>query len=53
MALKWLFLSVAVGLMASTLLGLWLAIAFNRRKTVVLGLVAAGVVLPVLLLVLA
>ena len=53
MALKWLFLSVAVGLMASTLLGLWLAITFNRRKTVVLGLFAAGVVLPVLLLVLA
>ena len=46
MALKWLFAAVAVGLMASTLLGLWLAIAFSRRKAVVLGLFAAGIVLP-------
>jgi hypothetical protein len=49
MALKWLFLTVAVGLMTSTLLGLWLAFTFSRRKTVVLGLFVAGAVLPVLL----
>ncbi len=49
MALKWLFLAVAVGLIASTLLGLWLAITLSRRKVVVLGLIIAGTVLPVLL----
>jgi hypothetical protein len=49
MALKWLFLTVAVGLTTSTLLGLWLAFTFSRRKGVVLGLFAAGVVLPLLL----
>jgi hypothetical protein len=48
-ALKCLFLAVAVGLMTSTLLGLWLAITFSRRKAVVFGLLAAGIALPLLL----
>jgi hypothetical protein len=48
-ALKWLFLAVAVGLMTSTLLGLWLAFTYSRRRRLVLGLFAAGVLLPVLL----
>jgi len=48
-ALKWLFLAVAVGLMASTLLGLWLAVTFSRRKRLVLGLIAVGFALPFLL----
>jgi len=48
-ALKWLFLTVAVGLMGSTLAGLWLAFTFSRRKRLVLGLLTAGVVLPLLL----
>jgi len=48
-ALKWLFLAVAVSLMASTLLGLWLAFTASRRKRLVFGLFAAGVVLPFLL----
>jgi len=42
---------VAIGLMTSTLLGLWLAFTASRRKAVVLALFAAGVVLPVLLVV--
>ena len=49
MALKWLFLTVAIGLMTSTLLGLWLAFTFGRRKGVVLALFVAGAVLPLLL----
>jgi hypothetical protein len=49
MALKWLFLTVAVGLMTSTLLGLWMALTFSRRKGAVLGLFAAGLALPLLL----
>lgn len=51
MALKWMFLSVAVGLMTSTLLGLWMALTLSRRKGVVLALLAAGAVLPVLLVI--
>lgn len=50
MALKWVFLAVAAGLIASTLLGLWLAFTSGRRKSVVLGLFVAGAVLPVVLL---
>jgi hypothetical protein len=51
MALKWLFLAVAVGLMASTLLGVWLALTLGRRKGVVLALVVAGALLPLVLLI--
>jgi len=51
MALKWFFLAVAIGLMTSTLLGLWMALTFSRRKVVVLALFAVGTVLPVLLVV--
>ena len=50
MALKWVFLAVAIGLITSTLLGLWLAFAFARRKGVVLALFVAGALLPVVLL---
>jgi len=49
MALKWFFLAVAIGLMTSTLFGLWMALTFSRRKAVVLALFAVGAVLPVLL----
>jgi hypothetical protein len=48
--LKWLFLAVAAGLATSTLLGLWMAIAHNRRKGVIWALLVAGAVLPVVLL---
>jgi len=49
-ALKWVFLAVAVGLITSTLLGLWLAFTSARRKGVVLALFVAGAALPVILL---
>jgi uncharacterized iron-regulated membrane protein len=52
MALKWFFLLVAVGLTVSTLLGLWMAFTYGRRKGLILGLLVAGAVLPVLLLML-
>jgi ABC-type sugar transport system permease subunit len=50
MALKWTFLAVACGLIASTCLGLWMALLYNRRKRVALALLIAGAVLPVLIL---
>jgi hypothetical protein len=50
MALKWLFLSVAVGLIGSTLLGLWMSLTLGRHKGLILGLLVAGAALPALLL---
>ena len=52
MALKWLFLGVAVGLILSTCLGLWMGMVQSRQKGVAWILFAAGAVLPVLLVVL-
>jgi hypothetical protein len=48
--LKWLFLTVAVGLIVSTLLGLWMALAYSRRKVVTWVLLILGAALPVLIL---
>lgn len=48
--LKWMFLAVAVGLSVSTVLGVWMGIAHNRRKGVIWALLAAGVALPIVLL---
>ncbi len=49
LALKWLFLAVALGLIASTLLGLWMALVTARGKGLAWLVLAAGVVLPVAL----
>jgi hypothetical protein len=49
-ALKWVFLTMAIGLITSTLLGLWLAFTSARRKGVVLALFVAGGLLPLVLL---
>lgn len=51
-ALKWVFLCVAVGLIISTSLGLWLALTFSRRKGVVVALLLLGAALPTLLVLL-
>ena len=48
-ALKWFFLLVAVGLIASTLLGLWMALAYNARKGLLLLLFLIGAAIPVAL----
>lgn len=48
--LKALFLLVAVSLAASTILGVWMALAYGRDKRVGWVLLAAGAVLPILLL---
>jgi hypothetical protein len=52
LVLKWFFLLVAAGLISSTVLGLWMGLTHLRHKRVALGLLAAGVVLPVALVVL-
>lgn len=42
------FALVSVGLVVSTVLGVWMGLMYNRRKGVVLALLAAGVALPVI-----
>jgi hypothetical protein len=51
-ALKWLFLAVAVGLLLSTSLGVWMGLTFARSKVLAWILLLAGAALPVLLVVL-
>jgi hypothetical protein len=48
--LKIFVLFMAVGLISTTLLGIWMAFKYNRDPKVVWGLLIAGAVLPVLLL---
>jgi hypothetical protein len=52
LALKSLFLAAALTLIASTLLGLWMALTLNRRKIVLALLFAIGVAAPVALVML-
>jgi hypothetical protein len=49
-ALKWLFLAIDIGLMVSTLIGVWMALTFTRNKGLIWALLILGAVLPVLIL---
>ncbi len=49
--LKWFFLVVALGLVVSTVFGIWIALTRPRGRTATLALLAAGCALPLLLLV--
>ena len=51
LALKWLFLFVAVGLTLSTSIGIWMGITQLRRPVLAWTLIAAGVAAPIWLLV--
>ncbi|HEY2049026.1 MAG TPA: hypothetical protein VGH03_06765 [Caulobacteraceae bacterium] len=48
--LRVFFCAASVGLIVSTLIGLYLALKFSRRPRVILALAGAGVVIPLLLL---
>jgi hypothetical protein len=48
LALKILFEVVGAGLIATTLLGLWMAVTYSRRPRVCWALLAAGVIAPLL-----
>ena len=50
--IKWVFLLTALGLILSTLLGLWIGLTQSRNPRLSLGLLVLGVVVPVLLLIL-
>lgn len=49
-ALKWFFLLVAASLFTSTVFGVWMALLQPLRRRNVLMLLAAGVLIPLLLL---
>jgi hypothetical protein len=51
LVLKWLFLAVAMSLIVSTCLGIWMAVTYSRRKGVVWALLILGAALPILILV--
>jgi hypothetical protein len=47
--MKWFFTVVSIGIIFTTVLGLWMALAFNRRKLIVWMVLAAGIAAPVLI----
>lgn len=49
--LKWLFALVGLGLFSSTVLGLWIALRYTRTPFLSWGLLIAGAVVPVLVLI--
>jgi ABC-type dipeptide/oligopeptide/nickel transport system permease component len=48
--LKGFFLATAVGLILSTLLGIYMAFKFNRSRAMVWGLLLLGTAIPVALI---
>ena len=48
--LKWFVLFTSLGLIGTTLLGLYLAFKYHRGLRLIVGLLAAGTLLPVVLL---
>ena len=50
LALKIFFLLAAIGLFASTCLGVWIGLRPGRHRAAATGLLVAGVVIPILLL---
>lgn len=49
-AVKWFFTVAAIGMIVSTLLGLWMALAYHKRKGVLLAVLIAGAAIPIVLL---
>jgi hypothetical protein len=50
--LKWFFTFVALGLIVSTCLGLWMALVTSRERAISWLLLLAGAVIPILLVIL-
>ena len=48
--IKWVFLAVSIGLVLSTLLGLWMGLTQGRNRRLAFALLALGAIVPVLLL---
>ena len=50
--LKWFFSIASVAIAVTTLLGLWMALAYHKRRALMWALLIAGIAAPVLLVVL-
>ena len=48
--LKWFFLAMSIGLVTSTLLGLYMAFKYNRSRALIWGLLVAGAAIPTALI---
>jgi hypothetical protein len=48
-AMKWFFAAVSIGIALTTLFGVWMALAYSRRKLIVWALLIAGAAAPVLI----
>jgi hypothetical protein len=48
--LKWFFAAVSISITLTTLFGVWMALAYSRRKLIVWALLIAGAAAPVLIL---
>jgi hypothetical protein len=48
--MKWFFTAVSIGVALTTLFGLWIALAYNKRKLVLWLVLIAGAAAPVLIL---
>jgi hypothetical protein len=51
-ALKWFFLAVSIGLVFTTVLGIYMAFKFNRSRALIWSLVSAGTGIPAALIIL-
>ncbi len=47
--MKWFFTIVSIGIAVTTLFGVWMAVAYSRRKPIVWILLIAGTAAPVLI----
>jgi len=47
---KWFFAITSIGIAITTLLGLWMALAYSRQKLVIWALLIAGAATPVIIL---
>jgi hypothetical protein len=47
---KWTFLVMGAGMTLSSILGIWMALSNTRQRPIALALLAAGTVLPILVL---
>ena len=48
--LKWFVLAMSIGLITTTLMGIYMAFAYHRNRALVWGLLLTGALLPALLL---
>jgi hypothetical protein len=49
-AVKWYFAIVSIAILVTTILGLWMALAYHREKRLIWALLIAGAAIPMILL---